>query len=380
VIECVHNACSSMSSLQKPTQKLTKWENSVSEALSKIITYAERRLHPACQRAHLLLEELIAIFRMQEVLPPNHLSEVSKEKVDSATSLLRKVSLLLYLGTGLAMKAREELGRFKEFVMWLRHGERDELHNILTYRSIETQRAQNSANEAQGTPVFKHDPSDVTRYLESGLVVSEVDRWFEGDEPGDEVLTTFMNPISCPGLLLKTLDRVENLLQGGEDSVRTSRYHRVRVIDYLQPSVPFDRKAEDKNMLALVQTLTQGCSHLFQDVSHSVTASTQITAPPLPGTLATHDDTDVVRTERTIWNADENAFIEFVALYFPGNPRHRKSSTPWLVGCSFGASSGHPEVPVSTLGAAASTRFVRDCDLCLRGAIYGPTCACIRHP
>lgn len=40
-------------------QGLQKWESTVVEALSKLRDYSEQRMAPACQRLHIVLEELL---------------------------------------------------------------------------------------------------------------------------------------------------------------------------------------------------------------------------------------------------------------------------------------------------------------------------------
>ena len=54
LLECLRG----LAALSSVVKGLQKWESTVGEALLKLRDYAEKRLEPACQRLHLLLEEV----------------------------------------------------------------------------------------------------------------------------------------------------------------------------------------------------------------------------------------------------------------------------------------------------------------------------------
>ncbi|KAI5124653.1 hypothetical protein M0805_004261 [Coniferiporia weirii] len=139
---------------------LQKWESTVGEALLKLRDYSEKRVAPACQRLHLLLEEL----RGWSLLPQIYGKyEFSTGDIDSCLDLTARA---IIIAAWLAATARRELYRFAEFMMFLRY---------------ETARL--STTDRETAPLPRHDILEVNEYLMSGLVVSSIDRWFIGPVP-----------------------------------------------------------------------------------------------------------------------------------------------------------------------------------------------------
>jgi anaphase-promoting complex subunit 4 len=48
-----------MSNVLTSKQGIQKWESSVTEAIVKLRDFSEKRVAPACQRLHLILEEVL---------------------------------------------------------------------------------------------------------------------------------------------------------------------------------------------------------------------------------------------------------------------------------------------------------------------------------
>jgi anaphase-promoting complex subunit 4 len=113
-------------------QSLQKWESTVVEAICKFRDDAERHITPACQRIHLILEDVYGIASMYVVAPPSRArrlmesvrSEWGPLKLDASAvhSCLELVNRVLVVSNWLAACARREVSRVKHFISWLRYG------------------------------------------------------------------------------------------------------------------------------------------------------------------------------------------------------------------------------------------------------------------
>ncbi|KLO20277.1 hypothetical protein SCHPADRAFT_918366 [Schizopora paradoxa] len=225
---------------QTSDRGLQKWESMVGEALLKLRDYSEKRVAPACQRLHLILEEV----RGWSLLPQLYGSfEISVEEIDECLNLAAQA---IVLASWLAAVARQELFRFTEFMLFLRY---------------ETGRL----SSPDGTHVPRHDILEVNEYLMSGLAASSIDKWFIGPVPH-----------FSPGLLATP----------HTDSLRTS-IDRARQF-LADPSnltwPPITRRKDlshlDRNIDALVQELTIRCQQVF-DRAASAAARKAIVDPSL---------------------------------------------------------------------------------------------------
>lgn len=128
----------------------------------------------------------------------------------------------IFVASWLAAEARRELGAFKQFLSFIRHG----LCHIFTRFPVgllseiclETIVANPSA-ESHTNP--DHDILEVNGYLISGLMTSKIDEWFTGSlpqfNPGD--LSYFRPPRSSD----KALDEVVQLARAAlQDPSQTS--------------------------------------------------------------------------------------------------------------------------------------------------------------
>ncbi|EPT04312.1 hypothetical protein FOMPIDRAFT_125581 [Fomitopsis schrenkii] len=146
---------------QMTERGMQKWEQSMIESLVMLRDYSEKRVAPACQRLHLLLEEVYG----WSLLPQYQLYGINTVQVTACMDLAGRAVLL---AGWLAATARRELVRFTEFMFWLRY---------------ETTRLNTSGEGHNHPPAPRHDILEVNDYLMSGLVVSPIDRWFMGPVP-----------------------------------------------------------------------------------------------------------------------------------------------------------------------------------------------------
>lgn len=86
------------------------------------------------------------------------------------------------LATWLTAIARRELGRFAEFMNWIKTGQSSQLTYLLPLLCIVTESSNANPSEANA-PTFRYDILEVNKYLTAGLVVSSIDKWFMGPVP-----------------------------------------------------------------------------------------------------------------------------------------------------------------------------------------------------
>ncbi|KAI0286967.1 anaphase-promoting complex, cyclosome, subunit 4-domain-containing protein [Russula aff. rugulosa BPL654] len=146
---------------QMSERGLQKWESTVVEALVKLRDFSELRVAPACQRLHLLLEEILGWSQL-----PGTYAACGLNKDDISRAMMM-TSRAICSASWLSAAARRELSRFKEFMKWLRF----EIGNASPVADPQ------SANQ------LRHDVLEVNEYLATGLVKSEIDAWFRGGVP-----------------------------------------------------------------------------------------------------------------------------------------------------------------------------------------------------
>lgn len=101
---------------QMSERGLQKWESTIVEALVKLRDLSEKKVAPACQRLHILLEEVHGWSQ----LPQYESCNIDTLQV---TACLGLASRAIILSGWLAAMTRRELVRFKEFMTWLKYGE-----------------------------------------------------------------------------------------------------------------------------------------------------------------------------------------------------------------------------------------------------------------
>ncbi|CCM01973.1 uncharacterized protein FIBRA_04046 [Fibroporia radiculosa] len=147
------------SGVQVSERGIQKWETTMVDALTKLRDLSEKNIASACQRLHILLEEVFG----WSLLPQYHACAIDPPEVEACMQMAGRA---IVLAGWLAATSREELGRFKEFISWLKY------EVVCASTPLDAQR-----------PPPKHDILEVNDYLASGLVVSPIDKWFTGPIP-----------------------------------------------------------------------------------------------------------------------------------------------------------------------------------------------------
>ncbi|KAF9015181.1 anaphase-promoting complex, cyclosome, subunit 4-domain-containing protein [Cyathus striatus] len=223
---------------------IQKWESTMTEALTKLRDYSEKRVSPACQRLHLVLEEL----RGWALLPQQYREfELSRHELDTCLDFTSKA---IIIASWLASVARRELSRFREFISWLR------------FESSVV----NAAND-NATP--RHDILEVNNYFMSGLVVSSIDKWFMGPVPQFRSCD-----LGIPGedalKLASVIDQAHTVLN--DPTTTASQTVQTNI-------TPKDLSHLDRNLDALVQELAIRCQQVF--IRAAGAACRSATASPL---------------------------------------------------------------------------------------------------
>ncbi|GLB36171.1 putative DEAD-domain-containing protein [Lyophyllum shimeji] len=215
---------------------IQKWESTMTEALVKLRDYSEKRIAPACQRLHLVLEEIQGWAQ----LPRFAFYELSLPDIKVCIDLTGRT---IILAAWLAAIARRELARFREFINWLR---------------FETSAA-NPAND--NAPHPRHDILEVNNYFISGLSTSAIDQWFTGPVPDFT-----LQDLGVPGgdnSILAVLKRARAVAKDPAEMAWKSN---------LQLSQR-DPDQLDKNLDALINELASRCKRIFDHAAPAASRS-----------------------------------------------------------------------------------------------------------
>ncbi|KAJ8522524.1 hypothetical protein ONZ45_g896 [Pleurotus djamor] len=219
---------------QMSERGIQKWETTVTEALIKIRDFAEKRITPALQRLHLILEEV----KGWSLLPQYVAFELSSDDLDVCCKLCARG---IIIASWLVSAARRELRRFSDFIAWLRF-------------------AVNNANPGNdGNPAARFDVLEVNNYFISGLQVSPIDKWFIGLVP-----QFTPNDLGVPeqhSPLQEVLERARKAAKEGKPN------------EYQRPVSNKELDHIDRNIDALVQELAKRCQHLFAHASGAAARS-----------------------------------------------------------------------------------------------------------
>ncbi|KAJ6610891.1 anaphase-promoting complex, cyclosome, subunit 4-domain-containing protein [Mycena sp. CBHHK59/15] len=222
------------SSEQMSERGIQKWESTVTEAIVKLRDFSEKRVAPACQRLHLVLEEVLG----WSLLPQYASFELVTKDLRTCIDLAGRA---IFIASWLASVARRELSRFKEFIIWLR---------------AETIAA-NAASEIH--PQLRHDILEVNNYFMSGLVVSSIDKWFMGPVPQ-------FNPRD-----LGSADGITDLSTAVEHARTVAR--DPSQIQWQTTATQNDLSHLDRNLDALVQELASRCQRVFDGAAGATSRS-----------------------------------------------------------------------------------------------------------
>ncbi|KAI9454006.1 anaphase-promoting complex, cyclosome, subunit 4-domain-containing protein [Russula earlei] len=267
---------------QMSERGLQKWESTVVEALVKLRDFSELRVAPACQRLHLLLEEILGWSQ----LPRTY--EACKLKKDDIIQAMEMTSRAIFSASWLSSTARRELSRFKEFMKWLR---------------FEIANASHVADpQSHNQP--RHDILEVNEYLTAGLMKSKIDAWFSGGVPSFSP-----QDLGVPHDNQNLSAAIERARSALLDPSQTAWAHTVghRKLSHL-----------DKNLHSLIKDLAGQCQGIFARAA-SATARAARCHPPSMSHRIESDPRDprvhVSFTTRE-WN-DSAIWAHYIAAYDP---------------------------------------------------------------
>ncbi|KIJ27172.1 hypothetical protein M422DRAFT_784993, partial [Sphaerobolus stellatus SS14] len=141
---------------------ISKWETTMTEALTTIRDYAEKRVALVAQRLYIILEDVLGWSRLPQTFGIHAFDEV---EVEECRNMLRKTIVLC---AWIASMAREQLWRFKEFKIWLQY---------------ESNKANSEGAEDGRIRALSWDVLEVNRYLMDGLNGCGLDKCFDGKGP-----------------------------------------------------------------------------------------------------------------------------------------------------------------------------------------------------
>ncbi|KZV77722.1 hypothetical protein PENSPDRAFT_12612 [Peniophora sp. CONT] len=262
---------------QMSDRGLSKWENNVTSALVKLRDQSEQRIAPACQRLHLVLEQVLGLSQLPHVYA---LFQFNSEELRECLDMVAQV---ITAASWLTSVARRELARFKEFMRWLRF----EINNV----------------SAQDGHVLqpRHDFLEVSSYICHGLIDSPIDKWFSGEPP-----TTLVPEPPANETNLEEIMRTARGALSDPNEIKLNR--RVR---------PYNLGKEGRNMHVLLLELADKCSTLFKHAANGTARSALLPTPPPTSTPA--EKVNLIIHERTIVGSEEGAFTQLLAAYAPAD-------------------------------------------------------------
>ncbi|KAL6309999.1 anaphase-promoting complex, cyclosome, subunit 4-domain-containing protein [Sparassis latifolia] len=272
---------------QMSERAIQKWESTMVDALIKLRDCSEKRVAPACQRLHLLLEEVHGWSQLSQYA----LFRIKTRDVAASLELTERA---IVMASWLTATARRELTHFKEFMSWLKY---------------ETSRA-NSSTEAHTQPPPKHDMLEVNDYLMSGLVVSPIDKWFMGPVP--RFSPQDIGVLGDQHDLTTVLQRARSVLKDREQ------------IAWQSDARQKDLSHLDRNLDSLIQELATRCQRIFGEAANGAARSAVVlsgpTYPPLrvKNTWSSEDPRDLPLRDRTVQSSDQpDAFQQYLVMQTP---------------------------------------------------------------
>lgn len=264
---------------QMSDRGIQKWEATVTEAVVKLRDFSEKRVGPACQRLHLILEEVLGWSQLPQYAP----FQLVTKDLETCVELSGRA---IFIASWLASVARRELSRFKEFITWLR---------------AETA-AVNPPSEYH--PQLRHDILEVNNYLMSGLVVSSIDKWFMGPVPQ-------FNP-------------QEFGIVDGDANIHTGIEHaRIAASQtkWQLTTAQHELNHLDRNLDALVQEIASRCQRVFEGAAGATSRSALVSVRDSRASQATparptpQSNSSITIRERIILDENENEFVQYLAMH-----------------------------------------------------------------
>ncbi|KAH8827987.1 anaphase-promoting complex, cyclosome, subunit 4-domain-containing protein [Flagelloscypha sp. PMI_526] len=225
-------------------RSLSKWDNTMSDALIKLRDYSEKRITPALQRLHIILEELKG---WSSIAPEYSIFDLNPDLLSNCLTVTKNG---ITIASWLASAARKEHLRFKEFFAWVRW-------------VPDTISSPQNNNETKAPPL-PHDILEVNNYLISGLAESDIDKWFTGPPPSAD--NTLLN-LERPQKLKTVLEQARVALS-------------VQGFTQWPPSpVPSVVEKEHRNIDELVKTLSLKCQSIFASGASATSRDVRVACP-----------------------------------------------------------------------------------------------------
>ncbi|KAH9849773.1 anaphase-promoting complex, cyclosome, subunit 4-domain-containing protein [Lenzites betulinus] len=266
-------------------RSIQRWEVTMTEALTSLRDLAEKRVAPACQRLRLLLQEV----QGWASLPQYEVCNLRNRDIEGCLDMTgRAIILCAWLAAG----ARKELVRFKEFMKWVRF-----------------EIARTTAPDHQ-QPRPTHDILEVNDYLTSGLVVSQIDKWFVGPAPR---FTAESLGVPQSTNISFALRKARAALNRWDQTVHEEVKRR-------------DLSHHERNLDALLQILAEACQSIFNDASEAAARSAVLVAgsvgaarsPEEPRTPRSASAAAPLIRERTVQSGSEaDKFLQYLAIRPP---------------------------------------------------------------
>lgn len=226
---------------QMSERGIQKWESTMTEALVKLRDFSEKKVAPAYQRLHLVLEELQGWAKLSQY----SLFELPSEDLDFC---VESTSRGIVVASWLTAVSRRELSRFREFILWLRF----EINNI------------NSLNDN----ISRHDILEVNNYFKAGLVVSSIDKWFLG-------------PV--PRFLPEDLGIPERGVSSLAPMIERARIVATKPLVWQGNVTHKDLGHLDRNLDALIHDLAVRCRRIFSCAAGQASGSATVSGGHRPG-------------------------------------------------------------------------------------------------
>ncbi|OBZ78996.1 Anaphase-promoting complex subunit 4 [Grifola frondosa] len=276
---------------QMSERGVQKWETTMVESLIKLRDFAEKRVAPACQRLHMLLQEA----QGWSQLPQFALCEFKTADINACLEL---ASRAITIASWLAATTRRELVRFRDFMAWLRY---------------ETSRA-HSSSDYHNPPRPSHDLLEVNDYLMSGLVVSPIDKWFMGPVPRFSPQDLGVpEPSSGVDGVMSAIKRARSVINSAEGMTWQANVKQK------------DLSHLDRNLDSLIQELGVRCQKIFSEAANATARSAVVvsgsTSAPLQDANAWHPadsgPAPFIR-ERTVLDGNQpETFMQHLAIQSP---------------------------------------------------------------
>lgn len=270
---------------QMSERGIQKWESTLTEALVRLRDFAEKRLAPACQRLHLVLEEL----QGWSYLTQYALFELSPQDLRHCLELTERA---IVTAAWLSATARRELSRFKEFIAWLR---------------FETSAA-NQSNDTASSP--RHDILEVNNYLISGLSPSSIDRWFAGSPPQFSP-----QDLGVPGVIDAITAILERARTWASDPAQIAWKTKV---------TQKDLNHLDRNLNVLVQELATRCRQIFDRAAGASSRSSTISSGMRhlsSGPSLSRSRASLCIRERNVFIDKSREFLQYLVVPMPSEQK-----------------------------------------------------------